>query len=211
MFEETVEQLKARRDPLLDFAFLLDEELQAMQAADRKYTGAVARLRPRWRRAVLAYAGKPVAPDANVTLRVSLAHVKGFTPQEGMTYTAFTTLAGMLAKHTGAEPFDVPAFLREKARTLDPRTVPVNFLADCDTSGGSSGSPILNGRGELVGLNFDRPWESVAADFGYTDQYARNVNVDIRFLTWLLRVQGADGILQEIESAAAPTRSKANQ
>src|SRR5262249_23170202 len=92
MFEESVGQLQARHDPLLDFAFALDADLRAWQAETRAYEGAVARLRPEWRRAVIAHAGKPVAPDANSTLRVSLAHVKGFVPRDGVQYTPFTTL-----------------------------------------------------------------------------------------------------------------------
>ncbi|MBL8217109.1 MAG: S46 family peptidase [Bryobacterales bacterium] len=198
MFEESVQQLRARRDPLLEFAFALDVDLRAMEDEERRYNGALARLRPEWRKAVIAQAGRPVAPDANGTLRVSLAHVQGMVPQDGMVYRPFTTLAGMLEKHTGQEPFAMPPFLLEKARAVDAAKVPLNFLADGDTSGGSSGSPVLNGRGELVGLNFDRPWESVAGDFGFSGPYSRNINVDIRFLLWLLEVQGADAILREL-------------
>jgi hypothetical protein len=189
MFEETVEQLHARRDPLLELAFALDVDLRAWQAETRAYEGAVARLRPEWRRAVIAHAGKPVAPDANSTLRVSLAHVKGFVPRDGVMYTPFTTLAGMLEKHTGKAPFDVPPAILDAAKGVDPRQVPLNFLSDADTTGGNSGSPVINGKGELVGLNFDRVWENVANDFGYNPDVARNISVDIRFFLWLLRDQ----------------------
>ena len=199
MFEETTQQLHARKDPLLEFAFALEPDLRAWQAATQTYEGAVGRMRPEWRRAVIAHAGKPVAPDANNTLRVSFAHVKGFTPREGVVYTPFTTLAGMLEKHTGEEPFVLPQFILEAARKTRPEQVPLNFLADADTTGGNSGSPVINGRGELVGLNFDRPWENVANDFGYNAEVARNISVDIRFLLWLLHdVQRADAILREL-------------
>jgi len=62
----------------------------------------------------------------------------------------------------------------------------VAFLADADTTGGNSGSPVLNGRGELVGVNFDRVWENVANDFGYNPDVARNISVDVRYMLWLL-------------------------
>lgn len=199
MFGETLEQLRARRDPMLDFALALETELRAFDRAQREHEGAVSRLRPAWRRAVMAHAGKPVAPDANGTLRVSFAHVKGYVPREAVEYLPQTTLAGMLEKHTGEEPFALPKALLDAAAKTDPAKVPLNFLSDADTTGGNSGSPTVNGRGELVGLNFDRVWENVANDFGYNPAIARNVNVDIRFFLWLLEhVDRADGLLREL-------------
>jgi hypothetical protein len=111
-----------------------------------------------------------------------------------VSYTPQTTVAGLAEKHTGEEPFAAPAALLAAAghaptsRWADPRLgdVPVCFLADADTSGGNSGSPVVNGRGELVGVNFDRVWENVANDFGYNPQVARNVSVDVRYLLWVL-------------------------
>jgi hypothetical protein len=199
MFEETTDQLRARRDPLLDFALALEAELRAWQAASKTYDGAVARLRPEWRRAVIAHAAKPVAPDANSTLRVSFAHVEGYAPRDGVYYTPQSTLAGMIEKHTGEEPFAAPAMILEAAKGVDPTKIPLDFLSNADTTGGNSGSPVVNGRGELVGLNFDRVWENVANDFGYNPAMARNISVDVRFLLWLLRdVQKADGVLEEL-------------
>jgi hypothetical protein len=199
MFSEPLGRLEARRDPLLDFALALEPELRAWDRAQREHDGAVSRLRPAWRRAVMAHAGKPVAPDANGTLRVSFAHVKGYSPREAVVYLPQTTLAGMLEKHTGEEPFALPKSLLEAAARTEPAQVPLNFLADADTTGGNSGSPVVNGRGELVGLNFDRVWENVANDFGYNPEIARNVSVDIRFFLWLLEnVDRADRLLGEL-------------
>lgn len=207
MFEETPEQLKARRDPMIDFAIALQAELDGFNEEAKANDGAVAKLRPAWRKAVIAHAGKPVAPDANSTLRVSFANVKGYAPRDGVVYTPQTTLAGMMEKHTGEDPFDVPKKVRDAyeagkvGRWKDARLdeVPLCFLADADTTGGNSGSPTVNGRGELVGLNFDRVWENVANDFGYNPEIARNVNVDIRFFLWMLdEVEDADGLLKEL-------------
>ena len=199
MFEETTEQLQARKDPLLEYAFLLEPGLRAWQKAVQTREGAVARLRPEWRRAVIAHAGKPVAPDANSTLRVSFAHVQGYVPRDGVLYTPQSTLAGMIEKHTGEEPFAVPQFILDAAKRARPAEIPLDFLANADTTGGNSGSPVVTGRGELVGLNFDRVWENVANDFGYNPEIARNVNVDIRFFLWMVGdVQKADGILKEL-------------
>ena len=152
MFGESLDQLRARRDPMIDFTLALEPELRAFDRAQREHEGAVSRLRPAWRRAVMAHAGKPVAPDANGTLRVSFAHVKGYVPREAVEYLPQTTLAGMLEKHTGEDPFDLPKALLDAAARTNPAQVPLNFLADADTTGGNSGSPTVNGRGELVGL-----------------------------------------------------------
>ena len=208
MFEETPDQLLARKDPLLDLAFALDADLRALKERTDRRQGAISRLRPEWRAAVIAHAGKPVAPDANSTLRVTFAHVRGYEPRDGVIYKPQTTLAGVIEKHSSEEPFQVPAKILEAAKQgrtgswKDARLkdVPVNFLANADTTGRNSGSPTLNGRGELVGLNFDRVWENVANDFGYNPDIARNVNVDIRYLLWILdQVEDADALLREIK------------
>jgi hypothetical protein len=207
MLAETPEQLRARKDPLVDLGFALDDELRVYGARKDRWEGALSRLRPQWRGAVLAHAGKPVAPDANSTLRVSFAHVKGYTPRDGVRYTPQTTLAGVVEKHTGEEPFNAPANILDAAakKNFGPwkdaklGDVPVDFLADADTTGGNSGSPVVNGRGELVGVNFDRVWENVANDFGYNEAVGRNVNVDVRYLLWILdRVDHAGALLQEL-------------
>jgi hypothetical protein len=209
MAAETPQQLRDRHDPLLDFAFALDDDLLALEERDERRAGASARLRPAWRRAVMAQAGKPIAPDANGTLRVSFAHVRGYSPRDAVSMTPQTTLGGAVAKHTGEPPFVAPPFVLAAApqapasRWADPRLrdVPVGFLADADTTGGNSGSPVLDGRGRLVGLNFDRVWENVANDFGYNPAVARNISVDVRYLLWVLEAehgQAAAGLLREM-------------
>jgi hypothetical protein len=200
MFEESEEQLRARHDPLLDLAFALDRELRALKEQDDRFQGAVSRLRPRWQRAVIAHAGRPVAPDANGTLRVAFAHVKGYSPRDGAWMLPQTTVGGVVEKNTGEPPFNAPPELLAAApkapasRWADPRLkdVPVDFLADADTTGGNSGSPVVNGRGELVGVNFDRVWENVANDFGYNPDVARNISGDVRYMLWLMQALHGD-------------------
>ncbi|MFL5355318.1 S46 family peptidase [Archangium sp.] len=213
MAGETEAQLRARKDALLDLGFELAVEQAALDELRDRRLGATVRLMPEWRRAVLAHAGKPVAPDANSTLRVTFAKVKGYTPRDGAFYTPQTTLAGVMEKHTGQEPFDVPAKVAAAAEAkrygpwMDKRLkdVPVNFLADADTTGGNSGSPTVNGKGQLVGVNFDRVWENVANDFGYNPEVARNVSVDVRYVLWLLdQVEDADGLLRELGVRKGP-------
>ncbi|MDX1997947.1 MAG: S46 family peptidase [Thermoanaerobaculia bacterium] len=209
MLKETEAELRARRDPLLELAFALEPEIRRLDDRRDEDRGAAARLRPTWRRAVAAHLGKPLAPDANGTLRLSFAKVEGYRPRDGMWMEPQTTLAGLVQKHTGEEPFAAPPKLLAVApeapasRFADPRLgdVPVAFLASADTTGGNSGSPVVNGRGELVGVNFDRVWENVANDFGYNPEIARNVSVDVRYLLFVLESFGgaeAKGVLAEL-------------
>ncbi len=213
MFTESEAQLVARKDPLLVFGLDLATEVAALDELKDRREGASLRLRPEWRRAVLAHAGKPVAPDANSTLRVSFAKVMGYSPRDGLLATPQTTLSGVLAKHRDAAPFDVPdkvlaaAEARRFGKWMDPslQDVPVNFLSDGDTTGGNSGSPTVNGKGELVGVNFDRVWENVANDFGFNPDVARNVNVDVRYVLWMLdQVEDADALLRELGIRKGP-------
>ena len=203
MFDETPDQLKARKDPLVDFGVAVDAERRALRDRRDAFSGRALKLRPLWRRAVIAEAGRAVAPDANSTLRVSFGRVKGYSPKEGVLMTPHTTLAGLMAKHTGVDPFDVPQRVRDAYAGGKYEQVPVDFLADCDTTGGNSGSPVIDGKGRLVGVNFDRVWENVANDFGYNPEVARNVSADVRYLLWLLiTVEGANELVNELTAPA---------
>jgi len=207
MFDETPDALLARKDALLELGFALDAERRALRDRRNAAEGATLRLRPAWRKAVIAHAGRPVATDANGSLRVTFGRVRGYSPREAVFLAPHTTLAGVIEKHTGEDPFDAPARVREAfaakrfGRWADPFTgqVPVGLLTDCDTTGGNSGSPTIDGEGRLVGVNFDRVWENVANDFGYNPGVARNVNADVRYLLWLLdEVEGAEDLLREL-------------
>ena len=207
MFDEAPDTLRARKDPLLDLGFALDQERLLLKQRRDAAAGATLVLRPAWRRAVIAHAGRPVAPDANGSLRVSFGRVEGYSPREAVKMAPQTTLAGVIDKHTGEDPFDAPAKVRDAfsarrfGRWREPAlgSVPVDFLATCDTTGGNSGSPTIDARGRLVGVNFDRVWENVANDFGYNPEIARNVNADVRYLLWLLEeVDHAPELVQEL-------------
>lgn len=212
MLEESSAQLRARRDPYLDFAFDLNAQILAAEADKEAREGASSRERPLYRRALARFLGRPLDADANATLRVSLARIAGYAPRDGLFATPRTTFSGLLAKDSGLPPFDLPeelAALAAEARAsryADPQRgdLPVDFLADADTTGGNSGSPVLDGRGRVIGLNFDRVWENVANDFGYDPAVARNVSVDIRYVLFLLeRLAGpkkaaAEALLDEL-------------
>ena len=194
-------------DPLLVLARGLAAERREFLRRERQKVGRRIPIASQWIEAQEQWRGKSFYPDANSTLRVSIATVKGYQPRDGVLYTPHTTVAGILTKETGQDPFASPTQLlyaapeRDQSRFYDPRIgdVPVCFLADGDTTGGNSGSPVINGKGELVGLNFDRAFEAVAGDYGWNPDRSRNISVDIRFVLWVLEdVLPAPELLREL-------------
>lgn len=154
------------------------------------------------------FAGTAFVPDANGTLRFTSGRVKGYSPADGVVKLPITTLEGVIEKTTGQEPFDTPAAVLRAhenrefgAFALPGRdTVPVAILYDTDTTGGNSGSPVLNAQGELVGVNFDRCFEATINDFAWNANYSRSIGVDIRYVLWITGVvSGAGGLLEEME------------
>lgn len=203
LLEKSTAELKASNDPFIELAAALEPLNQSIREAAKDLAGAYARLRPRYMEAMLARAGGLVAPDANSTLRVTFGQVKGVRARDGLFYEPQTTLQGILEKHTGEGEFNAPKAqldaikaLRAGAKTpyLVPELgdVPVNFLSTVDTTGGNSGSPTLNARGELVGLLFDGTYESVASDYLFEPVTTRSIHVDSRYMLWTMsEVDGA--------------------
>jgi hypothetical protein len=209
----------AETDAFLRLAALLAPLDKELRDAEKERAGALARLGPVYMAAMLEKAGAPVAPDANSTLRVTFGTVKGVSPEDGVLYLPQTRLAGVLAKHRpGDQEFELsPGMVEAIERSLaaphgpwrDPNLgdVPVDFLSDVDTTGGNSGSAVLNGRGELVGLLFDGTWETIASDFLYDPVDTRSIQVDIRYVLWVAaELSGATHVLREmgVEVPAAP-------
>jgi hypothetical protein len=214
--EAPLETLRASDDPYVKLALALAPELAEVRTRRREVAGALLRVRPYLLTALAALRaaeGRAIYPDANGTLRISFATVKGYVPKEGLVAMPQTSVLGLLEKETGREPFASPEKILTAVRAenwgrwADARlgAVPIDFLSDADTTGGNSGSPVVNGRGELVGLNFDRVWENVAGDFGWNPERSRNVSVDIRYALWLIdRVDGAGELLRELLPTPAP-------
>lgn len=211
--DEPLARLKQSPDPALRLGLALHGDLEAHQNRKLAHQGALFRLRRPYLEALIAFRGARFYPDANLTPRVSFAHVAGYSPQDGVWYAPHTTLCGLLAKHTGLAPFALSDSLRRKlegsqtpgAKDADPGSLQVNFLSNADTTGGNSGSPALNGAGHLVGLNFDRVYENISGDFGYRSETSRNVMVDVRFvLFYIQRILAAEAIMKELGLAEPP-------
>ena len=208
LFTITLAQLRDIREPLLEFAGELSELIQQARARTQTFNSAVARWRPLLVEGMSELRGVKPYPDANRTLRFTYGDVKGYIPRESITYTPFTSLAGVIEKDTGREPFDVPPKLKQLFQARDFGTyagpnnspVPVNFLSTADIIGGNSGSPILNGRGEQVGIVFDGNYEGLGNDFFYNDAKGRTISVDIRYVLYVTEKFGDAGhILKELD------------
>lgn len=154
--------------------------------------------------------GRDVAPDANSSMRVSWGEIGGFSPKDGKRYNYKTTAKGILEKYIpGDYEFDLPSDFRMKLESMDygkyadeDGELPVCFLAANHTTGGNSGSPALNSKGHLIGLNFDRVWEGTMSDFYFAPERCRNIMVDVRYIMWVVdKYAGADRLISEINFA----------
>lgn len=194
-------------DPIVRLMSKLYPHVRAVDDRRKRFGGKLLLLQPRYMEALLAFKGGAVAPDANGTLRVAFGTVKKAPPGEpGSDIGAFTTLASMVKKNTGKEPFNPPQKLLEAAKN-GPRSrfaakdlgdVPVDFLSDLHITNGNSGSATLNAKGELVGLAFDGTYESVASDWLFTPN-TRSIHVDLRYILFMLdEVEGAQRLLAEL-------------
>lgn len=211
LLEASTKKVLATGDSFIELAVALAPLDKEIEERGKDRAGARARIRPRYMRALLESEGGLVAPDANSTLRVTYGQVKGVPARDGVFYTPQTTLAGLVAKNTGEGEFDAPDALLRAIDALragkstvyaDPELgdVPIDFLSTVDTTGGNSGSPTLNARGELCGLLFDGTYESIAADYLFDERTTRSISVDSRFMLWVMtEVDGAHNLLEEMD------------
>jgi len=146
--------------------------------------------------------GEALYADANLTLRVSYGKVEGYQPVDGVYYKHFTSLKGIMEKDNPAiYDYDVPDRLKELYEKKDfgryesNGSVPVCFVASNHTTGGNSGSPVVNGNGELIGINFDRVWEGTMSDIMFDPEVCRNISLDIRYILFVIDKYAQAGYL----------------
>ena len=152
--------------------------------------------------------GQPSYPDANFTMRLTYGTVKGYSPKDGVLYNYYTTLKGVMEKEDPNNwEFVVPDKLKELYKFGDfgqyamaDGKMPVAFLSNNDITGGNSGSPIMNAKGELIGLAFDGNWESMSSDVMFEPELQRCINVDIRYVLFIVeKFGGAKWLIDEME------------
>ena len=213
LFDMTTSQLNQLNEPLIDFAADLAALNGQAAVRTRFFNGVVGRSRPLLVQGISEMRGGLPYPDANRTLRFTYGDVKGYIPHDAAIYQAFTNLSGVIEKDSGREPFDAPEKLKQLYRardfgpyaTSDGQNVPVDFLSTTDIIGGNSGSPIMNGRGEQVGIIFDGNYEGLGNDFFYNDTKGRAISVDIRYVLFIAdKFGGAGYLLKELDIKHAP-------
>jgi hypothetical protein len=212
LFDMSSTQLNELREPLLEFSAEINKLSQQGRPRTQRFNATVTRWRPLILEGMSEMKGTTPYPDANRTLRFTYGAVKGYVPHDAATYSPFTHLSGVIEKDTGREPFDVPEKLKQlyRARDFGPYAeasdVPVNFLSDTDIIGGNSGSPIMNGRGEQVGIIFDGNYEGLGNDFFYNETKGRAIAVDIRYVLFVADKFGDAGyILKELDLRGTPS------
>lgn len=198
-----------KEDPMILFAQSVKEERKALGKALADFDAGYAIAHRAYVKGLLAMYGDLASfPDANSTLRLTYGQVKGYSPRDCDYYGHQTTLDGVMEKEDSTNwEFVVPTRLKELYQTADfgpykmPNgKMPVAFCATTHTTGGNSGSPVLNGNGELIGINFDRNWEGVGGDIQYLPDYQRSIIVDVRYVLFVIdKYAGAGYLLDEME------------
>jgi hypothetical protein len=201
------EKIAEMNNPFINFIIKLKPEIEKIEKKQKNNRGILTELSVKYTEMREKFLKKNFIPDANGTLRLTYGYIRGYAPADAIYKSPITSLNGIMEKNSGKKPFDIP----QKLITLHTqqnfsqfynkklKSIPVNLLYNCDTTGGNSGSPILNGSGELIGVNFDRAFEATINDFGWSEEYSRSIGVDIRYTLWILeKYAGANYLLHEM-------------
>ena len=205
--KKSPDELAASGDGLLSWMIRLYPTYKQLRDLDKERDGRLGQLYGSLMEAKQAFQPSVFVPDANATLRITYGRVRGYSPADAILKTPISTLQGVIEKTTGVEPYITPTEVIDRYRAKDfgpfvhPKLgqVPVAILYNTDTTGGNSGSPVLNAKGELVGVNFDRTFEATINDFAWNESYSRSIGVDIRYVLWVTGwVYNAKHLLDEM-------------
>jgi Peptidase S46 len=204
----STKDLRRSKDPFIQIAVKLWPKVKQMEARDDRLAGERILVSPKYAEAMREVLDGNLAPDANSSLRVTYGTVKSLAPDStAEADLPFTLAHQILEKDTGKDPFNAPPELLAAIKAghfgpyLRPELgdLPVNFLSDVDITGGNSGSPVLDGKGELVGLAFDGNIEGVASDVVFNGAVSRTIQVDVRYMLWVMdAVDHADNVLEDM-------------
>ena len=210
-FEKKPADFQGSGDSFIKAAVAMYEIALKEEAEEEELAGHIQQSYANYMKAKIAYMtskGQAVYPDANSTLRVTFGTITGRAHgADGTTWTPFTTVNGVVAKATGEGEFNAPkaqlAAIKAKdfGKYVDPKlkTVPVNYLATLDITGGNSGSAALNAKGEFIGLAFDGTLDSIISDWDYNKANTRSIQVDLRYMLWNMKhIDHADNLLKEM-------------
>ncbi|MBI5020707.1 MAG: S46 family peptidase [Ignavibacteriales bacterium] len=206
-FTNTPEEVEQLRDPFLELAKSLYPAVKQLREIRQRREGALSKYSALFVEVKEIFQKKNFIPDANSTLRLTFGKIEGYSPADALYSSPITTVKGIIEKTTGADPYNTPDKLIEmyKAKNFGryihkkKKDVPVALLYNLDTTGGNSGSPLLNAKGEIVGVNFDRAFEATINDYAWSEDYSRSIAVDIRYVLWITdKFAGAEHLLKEM-------------
>ncbi|MDA7878722.1 S46 family peptidase [Mariniblastus sp.] len=204
---QNTEELKTNSDPFIQLIVKLYPQYLELRESGKARDGQLGLYYGELITLKQQFLDTDFVPDANGTLRLTFGTVRGYSPEDAVYKSPATTLSGVVAKTTGVAPFITPEKVLDMSakRDFGPymhpklKDIPIAILYDTDTTGGNSGSPILNGKGELVGVNFDRAFEATINDFAWNTEYSRSIGVDIRYVLWITdKVYGAKHLIKEM-------------
>ena len=174
----------------LNAATALAQEYKRLIAQVEKLSTEIDALVPQYVDLKMKSQQSTFVPDANSTLRLTYGNIKGYQPADAVKFVPFTSVSGMIAKAGLADDYQLNQNVLESWKQYKQdnpdKEIPLCILYNTDTTGGNSGSPVLNSKGQLVGLNFDRVYEATINDYGWDDTYSRSIGLNISFVKWML-------------------------
>ena len=195
-------------DNVLTFQADINQQIVSIQPESARRDGVLNKLMGDYVAVKELFQKKNFVPDANSTLRLTYGYIRGYSPEDAVYMRPITSLKGVFEKgRSGMEEYLFPAALLTaweakdfgKYAMKELNDVPVNILYNMDTTGGNSGSPIMNAYGELIGVNFDRAYDATINDFAWNESYSRSIGVDIRYVLWIAdKIDNAGFLLKEM-------------